>query len=338
MEKKPGYRTITYRFRLYCEPMVLLTETKKMYNQVLAFYYDVLRKEPELLQTPKLKLMRQLEVLTVGTKEQLEEDVKYPIPYEKVPLYFRRAAINDAIRLHLSFCSGEEQGAQMAEKFNASPIFYKGMYKEFNADSIRLKLYDRVAWKWVLCSIDTCGRNLPEEKQMLSPVIVLERGRAMLHVPVKEDVEDVRTVKERMTDTEKLCAVYFPKDDVLAVAVLLSKDGEFLESKFIRGGRKLMHKKQQLYQQILKNRQRMGGDRHKLPADENKALKSRIHRITEEEAHRASRELVDFCQKRNVSIIVVPKYGPNKAFTGSPYAIANSYDWIGRRILSSVVV
>lgn len=43
MEKKTGFCTITYRFRLYCNNMQLLRETKVMYNQVLKYYYDVIR-------------------------------------------------------------------------------------------------------------------------------------------------------------------------------------------------------------------------------------------------------------------------------------------------------
>ncbi len=336
MSKKTGYRTITYRFRLYCEHMDWLQETKQMYNRVLSFYYDVIGKEPEIWNVPKLKMMRQLELLTVGAREEECGDTKYPLPFEKVPLYFRRAAINDAIRLRGSFRTGEGQGARQAGSFHASPIYYKGMYKNFTATAICLKVYNGAKWVWEDCTIDTCGRIMPEEEQMMSPTIVLEKGRAMLHVPVKEEVEDVRTVKERIAGAGRLCAVYFPKDDVLSVAVLLSPDGIFLESRFFRGGKDLNHRRQLLLERLEQSRGSMGGKNGHLPVDENKKLKEKLYNIADDVAHRISRELVDYCKSKNVSIIIVPKYGANKDFVGSPYAIANSYDWIGRRIISYV--
>ncbi len=336
MEKKAGYRTITYRFRLYTDQMDWLRETKKIYNQILSFFYDVLSKEEEAWNIPKLKRMRYLESITIGTKEMLEEDIKYPIPYEKIPLYFRRAAINDAIRLHESLRSGLDGDARPADGFDASPMFYKGMYKDFTESTVTLKLFNGSGWKWVVCSLDTCGRELPSDEQMMSPVIVFDHGRAMFHVPVKEEVEDVRTVKERLPDTEKICAVYFPKADVIAVAVLMDKQGSFLESHFIRGGKDLIHRKNLIMKRINRNRESMGGDKSKLPADENKRLKEKIHHITDDAAHKVSRELVDYCKERDVSIIVVPKYGHNKGYIENSYAITHNYDWIGRRTINYV--
>ncbi len=350
MEKKAGYRTITYRFRLYCEPMELLAETKKIYNQVLSFYYGVLRQEPELFKTPKLKLLRQLELLTIGAQVASAEEVKYPIPYKKVPLYFRRAAINDAIRLYASFLSGEEQGARMAETFQTSPIMYKGMYKEFTADSIRLKLYNGESWKWVTCPVDTCGRQMPKEEQIMSPVIVLNQGRAMLHVPVKEAVEDVRTVEQRMSDARRICAVTFPWGNTMAVAVVMTTQGEFLASRFIHGGKELKHRKNLLLKRIDRNRASMGGNRRPLSQDENKFLKEKLRCIIDDTTHKISRELVDFCTEWDVSFIVAPK-NKNKYVKNNPdtapmagvlskenkkisYFKYDKYDWLGRRITS----
>ncbi len=352
MEKKEGYRTITYRFRLYCEPKELLTETKKMYNRLLAFYYDVLKQESELLATPKLRLMRELELLTIGAKDEPPEQVKYPIPYKRVPLYFRRAAINDAIRLYLSFCSGEEQGARQAEEFNASPIMYKGMYKEFTETSIRLKLYNGVTWKWVGCRVDTCERRMPGEEQMLSPIIVLSDGRAMLHVPVKEPVVDVRTVEERLPDTERICAVTFPRGDSMAVAAVLNAEGEFLACRFIHGGKELRHRKDILLKRMQSNRSSMGGDRRTLPQNENRSIREKLWRISDDAAHKVSRELVDFSSNWNVSLIVVPKTKKknrtNGLYTGDltgafldkekkiSYCNIETMYWLGRRIASYI--
>ena len=346
MSKKPGFCTTTYRFRLYCDNMQLLHETKLMYNRVLKYYYDVIRKEPDIWDVPKLQMMRALELLTIGSREESSDDTKYPFPFEKVPLYFRRAAINDAIRLQGSFRASEETGTHEAARFDASPIYYKGMYKEFTSTSINLKLYDGAKWIWQLCVIDTCGRTMPKAERIMSPIIVLEKNRAMLHVPVKQDVEDVRTSKERLANKEKLCAIYCPNSDTLAAMVLLDGDGNFIKSKFIGGGNELSHRKQILLDRIEKNRKSMGYgkstkeewiEKHgQIPSDDNKSIREKIHHITDDVAHKVSKEIIDFCVENEASIIVVPNYTQQMNFNTIGYVPSSSYDWLGRRIISYV--
>ena len=311
-----------------------LKETKAMYNRALAFYYDVISREPDIWDVPKLQMMRRLELLTIGARGEESGNIKYPVPFEKVPLYFRRAAINDAIRLQGSLRSGGGKGAKPAEHFDASPIYYKGMYKEFTSTSVRLKVFNGDKWVWEDCTIDTCGRTMPAEDQLMSPILVLGKNRAMLHVPVKEEVEDVRTVKERLGGEEKLCAAYFPNSDTMAVLVVLNAEGTLLKTKFINGGRELAHRKKVCLKRIEENRKSMGGDREKLSAEENKALKEKIHRITDDVAHKVSREIVDFCVEQNVNILVVPNYKQSMDFNRIGYVSATSYDWLGRRIIS----
>jgi len=335
MSKKPGFCTTTYRFRLYCDNIQLLHETKLMYNRVLKYYYDVIRKEPDIWDVPKLQMMRALELLTIGSRGESSDDTKYPFPFEKVPLYFRRAAINDAIRLQGSFRASEENGTNEAAGFDASPIYYKGMYKEFTSTSINLKLYDGAKWIWQLCVIDTCGRTMPAEEQIMSPVLVLNKGRAMLHVPVKEEVVDVRTVKERLGGEEQLCAAYFPNSDTMAVLVVLNAEGKILKTKFINGGRELVHRKKVCLKRIEENRKSMGGDKEKLPAEENKALKEKIHRITDDVAHKVSREIVDFCVEQNVNILVVPNYKQSMLLKQPSVMTIHIQNWSGRKIAVS---
>jgi len=334
MVNKIGFQTITYRFHLYCDRMDWLELTKELYNKTLTFYYDVLLKEPELSEVPKLKRLRAIELLTIGTKEEAAEDVKYPIPFEKLPLYFRRSAINQAIRMYEIYRSREGDGVEPTTKFDASPIYYKGMYKEFTSTSIMLKLFNGDRWVWTDCSIDTCGRAMPEEDKIQSPVIVLENGRAMLHVPVRETVEDARPLKERLQNCDKICAVYFPSSDTMATLVVISTDGTFMESKFIYGGKELLHRKNILLRRIEANRASMGGDISKLPEDENKRLWEKLHHLTDDKAHKVSREIVEFCKTRDIDIIVVPNYGQFNTFMRKGYLTTPNYDWIGRRIIS----
>lgn len=364
MEKKTGYQIITYRFRLYCPHKEWLLETKKIYNLVLGFYYEILHKEPRLegMESGQ-KLLRQLELLTVGARGQEKSEIKYPLPYEKVPLYFRRAAINDAVRLHRIWLAGKSRkkntgdstgagraaaggNVNPAGKFQASPVFYKGMYKDFSGSSVCLKLWNGEKWLWTECGLDTCGRSLPEAGRLLSPVLKAGGKRDMLHVPVRKEVEDARSVRDRLQEEERVCAAFFPGNDCLAVLAVVGKSGDCEESLFIRGGRQLAHEKRLLLNRIRKNRDCMGrkpagkagpeggaGSMKELPEDENRHLKEKIRNLTEDQAHKASRQIVEFCEKRSIRIIAVPRYRQGIRLDAMGYLKAGSCDWAGRRIM-----
>ena len=58
--------TITYKMKLYHRHWEELILTKKLYNQVLKFYYEILLEQEELLELSNFLLMRELEILSVG--------------------------------------------------------------------------------------------------------------------------------------------------------------------------------------------------------------------------------------------------------------------------------
>ncbi len=347
---KEGYQVKTYCFRLYCREKECLQMTKAIYNSVVNFYYDILSKESGLEQLNRQQKMRQMELMTIGGKE--EGKIKYPFPFGKVPLYFRRAAINDAIRLWKSYTSGSEKDIRWkpAKSILASPVFYKGMYKDFTETGILLKLWNGEQWKWTECRLDTCKREFFDLRKALSPMLKLENGRCMLHIPVKEAVEDVRTIKERFQerDVKKICAAAFPANDYLAVLAVMDIKGNYEESLFIRGGSQMRHEKKKILNRIHKNQASMG-IYGKLNADsktaekaeemvkqekDNKALREKIGRISEHYAHQASRQIVDFCKERNITVLVVPNYYKhNLDLNTKGYVKTSSYDWIGRRII-----
>ncbi len=346
MEKKTGYHIITYRFRLYCPHKSWLLETKAIYNQALTFYLELLLKKPELTELSSgRQIMRKLELLSVGARGQDKESVEYPLPVEKLPLYFRRAAINDAIRICRSWKNRDFSLEALSEKSNekdrkalrASPVFYQGMYKDFTNTSISLKLWNGEKWVWEVCDVDTCGRGFPMEGRMLSPVLKLSGNRAMLHVPVKEKVEDTRTVKERLLAGGRICAAAFPCNDCLAVLIVVDKDGRCTRSLFIRDGKELAHRKKQLLNRIRRNRAAMGIGPGKEGfgkglEEENKHLKEKIRNLTDAYAHKVSRRIVDFCEEEGIQILVVPNYKQSMDLNQMGYLSATSYDWLGRRI------
>lgn len=339
MEKKHGYSTTTYKFHLCTPHIQWLYETKEVYNLVLEFYYTILQKEPALLTVPKHQLLRELELLTVGVRGQSRETIKYLLPYEKVPLYFRRAAINAAIGMFRSYTAGKDKGCEMAKAFHSSPVFYKGMYKDFAQDEISLKLWNGGKWVWEKCKLDSCGRIISEREKLLSPILKLVGKKAMLHVPVVKEVEDIRTVRERIYEEEKICSAAFPGNDCMAVLTVLDKKGKCLESLFIRGGKQLQHEKKKLLNRICKNRESMGfysaessNLSNIMQEEENKYLKVKLKNVIDTYCHRISRQIVEFCEKRKIIIIVVPNYSSIN-FNDLGYLPVTGCDWLGRRII-----
>ena len=58
--------TITYKMKLYHRHWEELILTKKLYNQVLKFYYEILLEQEELLELSNFLLLRELEILSVS--------------------------------------------------------------------------------------------------------------------------------------------------------------------------------------------------------------------------------------------------------------------------------
>jgi len=334
LEEKKGYITITYRLRFYDKHFNWLCETRILYNKVVEHYYNLLTDFPEKLVLSNFHLMRELEIMTIGTKEMKKagKEAAYPLTdLPVIPLYFRRAAINCAISMIRSFQTRKYQAKESkyfgnfpsaAEHFSAAPVYYKGMYKELKEDSVLLKVYTGEKWKWG-CYHFT-GRNLPKEAELLSPTIYTEAKEAYLHIPVRSAVEDVRTVKERMQSEGKILAVAFPGSDSIAVGAILTKTGHLEKVNFFQGGLELKAKRTRLKKKwkIQKEKGNLG----------EKYLE-KIANLNTYYAHLISSRILDFCQKEGIKIIVIPNYQRAIDFSNKNYLKTDGFEWIGRRII-----
>ena len=325
---KLGYTIVTYRVRLYDRHFEWLKETKLLYEAVTKHFLGVLQSEPELLSQSDFLLLRELEEKCIGTKEMKAAGKQpiYPLTdFPKVPLYFRRSAINAAIAL------ARKQVGKAEDEINVGMTLYKGMYREFLEDSIELKLLHNGKWKWV--KYPFTGRRIPEAQKRLSPTLVLGKRDAWLHIPISLTVNDVSTVKERMKVTDKICAIYFPDQDVMAVAVLLDKEGKELEYQYFRGGKQRAHLKQQILCKIQVSEQSRGKPKGE---KENRHLLEQLYDINQYYAHSISRQLVNYCLEKNVKVIVVPNYDIPLNITGKAYLKTDVYRWIGRSIINKL--
>lgn len=340
-EKRMGYATVTYKLRLYDRHHDWLVNTRQLYNQVVWHYYRILMNETQLLEESNFLTLRALEKISIGTKEMKargEEPLWKLENLPKIPLYFRRAAINTAIGLARSYvasCKVWEKKAgipSQAAAIDCSPVFYKGMYREFREDSIQLKLYNGKKWVWV--TYPYSGRRIPEEGKILSPTLKVERKTAYLHVPVETVVEDIRTVKERMKQETRICSVAFPDQDCLAVCAVIERSGRLTDSCFIRGGKEREAQRKRILERLEKSRRsrQMGkGD-----LTENAIFYKKLEQINQYYAHKVSREILNYCKNNQIKVIVVPNYENTIPFGERSFLHTNSFRWQGRAIIHNL--
>lgn len=326
-----GHATRTYRVRLYDRHFFWLKTTHQLYERVVRHFFDVLSKEGELLSQSDYLLMRALEVKCIGTKEMKAAGIKveYPLTdFPKIPLYFRRSAINTAIDL------ARKKAGSMAPNM----VLYKGMYRNFTDKTIDLKLYDGETWVWV--TYPFCGREFPAEAERLSPMLVLKKNAAWLEVPMSFEVEDVRTVKERMNTEERICALAFPDNDALAVAVLLGKNGIEQDHRFFRGGKHKEEQRRRILNRIHASEESRGMEERKKKVEEtpreNACMYAELKELNRHYAHIISRQILSYCLEQNIKVIVVPNYENGIDFRDKKYLKTDAYRWLGRSIIKNL--
>lgn len=198
---KTGYSIKTWKMRLFCPEKQMIETTEALYQEAVAFYYELLKESEELWTENLLTIQGYLEKLTVPGRDGREP--KYIPPGGKLPVYFRRSAMNKAAMAVKTAASAES----FPEKIDANITFFKGMYRDLTDTSVVLKLWNGKKWIWVLCGLT--GRPFPKEAAILSPTLVHEEKWLMFHVPVKQENSDARTAKERMQEGARVCSVRF---------------------------------------------------------------------------------------------------------------------------------
>ncbi len=307
-ESKCGYCTITYKLRLYIKEIEYIKLTKELYNQAILFYYNLIMENIDFLNLSNQYCLRELEKLTIVSR-----DGKKPKHYldMDLPTYFRRSAINQAIGTARSYDTllksylneKKEKEPSRTTEFDCSPVFYKGMYKDLTQNSVSLKLWNGYKWKWYKAKLS--GRTFDSKAESMSPSLVINSEYVMLHIPVKEVVEDVRTVKMRMLDENlKVCGVCFSNTDNVAICTILNRRGEFVKSKFIGGGDFYKAQTDKVLKKIKKHRQK---NKNVLEVADHKTYWKKLNNIRQNTAHRISKEIINFCKENDVKVISMSK-------------------------------
>lgn len=261
MEEKQYYCVTTRKFTLRCGQEEWLQSTQEIYNKVLLFYYQLFLKLEEkspgsFMACSNHQILRELEKYTIVGRDK--NPVIFPLPYEKVPLYFRRAAINGAIASAKSYFARTRNGnmTSKTEIFQKGVTYYKGMYQNFTQNHISLKVWNGSKWVWLNCRLS--GNYFPEGAEVLSPSVNLgEQGNSLL-VPIKEAVTDGRKAVTRIQEQNNVCSVQFANDDSFAVAVVMDYKGDQISVHFMKGGRQYQHQCRRILDKIKRSEDAMG--------------------------------------------------------------------------------
>ena len=298
---KTGYSIRTWRMRLFCPEPIWLDRTEEYFQNVVEFYYGLLKNHEELWTSSLFDIQRSLELLTLAGRDGRQPT--NPLPMGKVPVYLRRAAINKA---SATVKSTRELAGEFPGNLEAKVTFFKGMYSDLTDHAIRLKLWNGEKWDWTDCHLK--GRPFPENGQLMSPTLVREGRRYLLNIPVKQENADARTAKERMAAGTRICSVRFTNTDTFAMCCILDEQGEQLAVHTCRGGDQYRHTCRQLEDKIQKSSQSTVNDNSPQP---NRKYYMRLRNLSQHYAHQVSRQILDFCKENQAEIIVLPDYDQN---------------------------
>ena len=295
---KTGYSIRTWRMRLVCPEPIWLDRTEEYFQNVVEFYYHLLRQHEELWNSSLFDIQRSLELLTLAGRDGRQPT--NPLPMGKVPVYLRRAAINKA---SATVKSTQELQSGFPEKLEAKVTFFKGMYSDLTDRSICLKLWNGEKWIWTDCNLK--GRPFPQDGQLMSPTLVKEGRRYLLNIPVKQENSDARTAKERMAAGEKICAVTFTNQDALTVCCVLNSDGAKENVFFVRGGAEYAHRCRQVTDKIKKSEASGSSGSSAIP---NSRYWMKLKNLNDFYSHSISRQVINYTIKQGAKIIVLPEY------------------------------
>jgi len=290
-----------------------------LFNQVVAFYFDVIQAHERVLELRSKEALTALEKLTHATKRNPQPIMPLSAIYEDIPAMFRRAAIHAALGSARSFYThlkkwrarkekAEGKGRKFTERppvpprtWNKSVTLYAGMWKGRTKSSLVMKVWTGGCWSWLKCHLT--GRALPDGRGLGSPSLVRHGDQWWLHTPVEKQCASPPAIAQQVTTSgTKICAVDLNLDGHIAVCTVQTAEGTIHSTRFIGGGRAISGFRKQQLGRIAHNRKQTGiiaeGEQ------DNAVLWRKLRSRDESFAHLVSRRIVDFAQEQGATILV----------------------------------
>src|SRR6266566_3752448 len=326
--------------------------TQDLFNQVTAFYFEVIAVHEKVLDCTNKEALTVLETLTHATHKNPTPIMPLEAIVEDIPAMFRRAAIHAALGSARSFYAlllkwkkrkekAQTKGKQFTERppvpprsWNKSVTLYAGQWKERTRSSIVLKVWTGTCWSWI--KVRLTGRELPDDVEMGSPSLIWRGNHWWLHTPLEKQFASPGTIEKQVTTQAqtKLCAVDLNLHEQLAVCTIQTVEGTILATTFIGGGRRIAGFRKQQLGRIARNRGKTGiiaeGEQ------DNADLWRKINNMDESISHLVSARIVQFAQAHQASILVFEHLGNLKPEKGKYSRRGNSKRayWMKGRIFN----
>ncbi len=296
-----------------------------LFNQVVAFYFDVIQAHAQILTLKTKEALTALEGLTHATEGNPHPVMPLSTIRADIPAMFRRAAINAALGSAKSFSSHLKRWRTRKEKalskgkmftdrppvpprtWNKSVPFYAGEWRERTQSSIVLKVWTGACWSWVKVHIS--GRELPADHEIGSPQLIRHGDRWWLHTPVEKTFKSPQKIEEQITTNSqtKICAIDLNLGEHIAVCTVQTAEGTILATRFIGGGDAVNGFRKRQLGRIAQSRRRTGiiaeGEQ------DNVALWQKLRHRDDYDAHRISRRIVQFAIQQGASLLAFEHLG-----------------------------
>ena len=251
--------TTTIRQGMHYQPehAAWFAANQVLFNQVAAFYFEVIQAHEKILDLKDQDALPALEQLTHATKKNPSPVMPLSSIGKDIPAMFRRAAIHAALGsarsfyAHLKKCRTRRakvmaKGKKFLERppvpprsWNKSATFYFGQWKERTGSSILLKVWTGSCWSWL--KVCLTGRELPSKAEAGSPALIQRGGQWWLHTPVEKQFKRPQKIETQVSthaDT-RICAVDLNLTEQIAVCTVQTVEGTILATCFIGGGREI---------------------------------------------------------------------------------------------------
>ncbi|HZR42167.1 MAG TPA: transposase [Ktedonobacteraceae bacterium] len=307
--------------------------TKTLFNQVAAFYFEVIQAHPGILDLSSKEALTALETLTHATKANPFSVMPLSsVITADIPAMFRRAAIHAALGSAHSFYTHLEKWHKQKEKavargkkfsirppvpprsWNESVTLYAGQWKERMPKSIMLKVWTGSSWAWIKCGLQ--GRDLPDEWDQISPTLVQDGSHCKLHTALQKKFAGPAKVEHQLTTNAetRICSIDLNITKHLAVCTILTVEGTVVATRFIGGGKELHGLRKRQLGRVARNRSKTGiiaeGEQ------DNAALWAKIRALDEDCAHQISHRIIAFAKAHQASILVFEHLGHFKPQKG----------------------
>ncbi len=234
LKRKKGFNIVTKskRCKLLRNGFDLL-ETKKVYNDVVLWFFLVINEDPQGVVIPVSKDggWRYYERKILG------DEPEYEFPWDRFPSPLRRSAIRKAIGAwtswHSSFVKWKNRPKRQKHhrppkhpsSFNFSPSFDVGASKNDDGYSICLKILVKGQWKWIKFSYQ--APPVSDEWVKGSPSVICKRKGAYITFPLEKYIPATGGAKKLMAaDYYRVCGVDMDLNRHIAILSILEIDAK----------------------------------------------------------------------------------------------------------------